>query len=178
MEIVLPGDMTVRESHDIALALQHKIESLSDVERAFVHVCLLFSCAMFGATFCPLSTALQCCSLSPIQVDHQERDGLEHKVERVLVKGAGALNPHAPVDSTTITPLTDDAVKTSADIEMVIVDGSRRGWGWSSDIYSIAAKRFLFLSRLILLSPTWRQTSKVLWISLPARCWECVSRCG
>jgi cation diffusion facilitator family transporter len=55
MEIVLPGNMTVIESHDIALALQHKIESLSDVERAFVHV------------------------------DHQERDGLEHKVERELV---------------------------------------------------------------------------------------------
>lgn len=38
MEIVLPGDMTVIESHDIALDLQHKIESLDDVERAFVHV--------------------------------------------------------------------------------------------------------------------------------------------
>jgi divalent metal cation (Fe/Co/Zn/Cd) transporter len=38
MEIVLPGTMTVMESHDIALALQHKIESLEDVERAFVHV--------------------------------------------------------------------------------------------------------------------------------------------
>ena len=38
MEIVLPGVMTVMESHDIALALQHKIESLEDVERAFVHV--------------------------------------------------------------------------------------------------------------------------------------------
>ena len=38
MEIVLPGNMTVMESHDIALALQHKIESLEDVERAFVHV--------------------------------------------------------------------------------------------------------------------------------------------
>ena len=38
MEIVLPGNMTVRESHDIALALQHKIESLEEVERAFVHV--------------------------------------------------------------------------------------------------------------------------------------------
>jgi divalent metal cation (Fe/Co/Zn/Cd) transporter len=37
-EIVLPADMTVRESHDIALALQHKIESLPEVERAFVHV--------------------------------------------------------------------------------------------------------------------------------------------
>lgn len=58
MEIVLPGNMTVVESHDIALALQHKIEGLADVERAFVHV------------------------------DHQRRDGLEHKVERELVKSS------------------------------------------------------------------------------------------
>ncbi len=50
--------MTVRESHDMALALQHKIEENEDVERAFVHV------------------------------DYLERDGLEHKVERLLVKGA------------------------------------------------------------------------------------------
>lgn len=41
MEIVLPGEMTVMESHDIALDLQHKIESLADVERAFVHVRIL-----------------------------------------------------------------------------------------------------------------------------------------
>ena len=57
MEIVLPGDMTVAVSHDIALALQHKIEALKDVERAFVHV------------------------------DHLTRDGLEHKIERELVLG-------------------------------------------------------------------------------------------
>ncbi len=38
MEIVLPGHLTVVESHDLALELQHKIESLIDVERAFVHV--------------------------------------------------------------------------------------------------------------------------------------------
>jgi hypothetical protein len=38
MEIVLPGHLTVVESHDVALALQHKIESIADVERAFVHV--------------------------------------------------------------------------------------------------------------------------------------------
>ena len=44
--------MTVIDSHDIALALQHKIEAMVDVERAFVHV------------------------------DHQERDGLEHKVRQ------------------------------------------------------------------------------------------------
>lgn len=47
MEIVLPGTMTVMESHDIALALQHKIESLDEVERAFVHVSYLsyYGCA-------------------------------------------------------------------------------------------------------------------------------------
>ncbi len=39
IEIVLPGEMTVALSHDIALALQHKIERLAEVERAFVHVC-------------------------------------------------------------------------------------------------------------------------------------------
>jgi hypothetical protein len=33
MEIVLPGLMNVMESHDIALALQHKIEAIVDVER-------------------------------------------------------------------------------------------------------------------------------------------------
>lgn len=64
MEIVLPGKMTVTESHDIALELQHKIESLPDVERAFIHV------------------------------DHQKRDGLEHKVERELVRSTvGPLSP-------------------------------------------------------------------------------------
>jgi divalent metal cation (Fe/Co/Zn/Cd) transporter len=46
MEIVLPGEMTVMESHDIALALQHKIEDLDDVERAFVHV----SCSVDSPT--------------------------------------------------------------------------------------------------------------------------------
>lgn len=38
VEVVLPPTMTVRESHDIALALQHEIEAMDDVERAFVHV--------------------------------------------------------------------------------------------------------------------------------------------
>lgn len=66
MEIVLPGSMTVRESHDIALAVQHKIEELEDVERAFVHV------------------------------DHERRDGLEHKIERELVlKSLNNSNPNA-----------------------------------------------------------------------------------
>eukprot|EP00198_Chlamydomonas_reinhardtii_P008085 XP_001697422.1 CDF transporter, membrane protein [Chlamydomonas reinhardtii] len=38
VEVLLPADMSVRESHDIALALQHKIEALDTVERAYVHV--------------------------------------------------------------------------------------------------------------------------------------------
>jgi hypothetical protein len=53
-EVIMPAEMSVRESHDIALALQHKIETLSEVERCFVHV------------------------------DYAVRDGLEHKVERLL----------------------------------------------------------------------------------------------
>jgi cation diffusion facilitator family transporter len=58
VEVVLPGNMSVAESHAIALVLQHKIEKLDDVERAFVHV------------------------------DHKIRDGLEHKVERQLANRA------------------------------------------------------------------------------------------
>lgn len=54
VEIVMPADMTVAESHDISLNLQHKIEALEDVERCFVHV------------------------------DYQTRDEPEHKVERGL----------------------------------------------------------------------------------------------
>jgi divalent metal cation (Fe/Co/Zn/Cd) transporter len=42
IEIILPELMTVRESHDIALELQHKIELNEMVERAFVHVCPSF----------------------------------------------------------------------------------------------------------------------------------------
>jgi hypothetical protein len=50
MEIVLPGTMTVMESHDIALALQHKLEGLEEVERAFVHVrVILVVCVGRGA---------------------------------------------------------------------------------------------------------------------------------
>ena len=37
MEVVMPSRMTVQESHDIALVLQHKVESFDEVERAFVH---------------------------------------------------------------------------------------------------------------------------------------------
>jgi len=54
IEVILPADMTVKESHDIALALQHNIEMNEEIERAHVHV------------------------------DYSKRDGLEHKVEREL----------------------------------------------------------------------------------------------
>ncbi|KAI8818587.1 cation efflux family-domain-containing protein [Fimicolochytrium jonesii] len=38
VDIVLPPDMLVCEAHDIAEALQNKIETLPNVERAFVHI--------------------------------------------------------------------------------------------------------------------------------------------
>lgn len=58
LEIMLPEDMSVKESHDIALMLQHKVEGLEEVERAFVHV------------------------------DYALRAEPEHKVERNLASGA------------------------------------------------------------------------------------------
>lgn len=38
VDIVLPGEMTVHEAHNIGEALQEKLEKLPEVERAFVHV--------------------------------------------------------------------------------------------------------------------------------------------
>lgn len=38
VELVLPADMTVREARDLSEALQLKIERISDVEMAFVHI--------------------------------------------------------------------------------------------------------------------------------------------
>lgn len=61
LEILHPENMTVRESHDIALELQHKLEAIDEVERAFVHV------------------------------DYLPRDEPEHKVERNLLKGNSSI---------------------------------------------------------------------------------------
>uniref|UniRef100_A0A0C9S6W0 TSA: Wollemia nobilis Ref_Wollemi_Transcript_14254_1708 transcribed RNA sequence n=1 Tax=Wollemia nobilis TaxID=56998 RepID=A0A0C9S6W0_9CONI len=38
VDIVLPSDMPLEQSHDIGEALQEKLESLPDIERAFVHI--------------------------------------------------------------------------------------------------------------------------------------------
>ncbi|KAM0953610.1 putative cation efflux protein [Dioscorea sansibarensis] len=38
VDIVLPSEMALREAHDIGEALQEKLESLPDIERAFVHL--------------------------------------------------------------------------------------------------------------------------------------------
>lgn len=38
VDIVLPGDMSLSEAHNIGEALQEKLENLPEVERAFVHV--------------------------------------------------------------------------------------------------------------------------------------------
>jgi hypothetical protein len=50
----MPEHTVLRVSHDLALALQHRIEALPECERAFVHV------------------------------DYQRRDALEHRAERAL----------------------------------------------------------------------------------------------
>jgi len=55
VEVVMPLQTTLKDSHDISLALQDKIESLEFVERCFVHV------------------------------DYARRTALEHKVERELL---------------------------------------------------------------------------------------------
>lgn len=38
VDVVLPASMTVSESHDIAEALQIKLERLPEIARAFVHI--------------------------------------------------------------------------------------------------------------------------------------------
>jgi len=38
VEIVMSPDTPLRESHDVGIALQHRIERMEQVERAFVHV--------------------------------------------------------------------------------------------------------------------------------------------
>jgi divalent metal cation (Fe/Co/Zn/Cd) transporter len=38
VDIVLPCDMPLQEAHDIGEALQEKLESLPEIERAFVHL--------------------------------------------------------------------------------------------------------------------------------------------
>lgn len=38
LEVVMPESTTLRESHDCGILLQHKIETLEEVERCFVHI--------------------------------------------------------------------------------------------------------------------------------------------
>ena len=38
IDVVLPPDMPLCEAHDIGESLQEKVESLNEVERAFVHL--------------------------------------------------------------------------------------------------------------------------------------------
>jgi len=38
VEIVMAPDTPLHESHDVGIMLQHKIEALEEVERAFVHI--------------------------------------------------------------------------------------------------------------------------------------------
>ncbi|KAK9807039.1 hypothetical protein WJX72_011532 [[Myrmecia] bisecta] len=76
VEVIMPEDMTVRESHDIGLVLQHKLEAYDQVERAFVHV------------------------------DYARRSEPEHKVERnLLLDSENLFQAHASVSgSGTLLP--------------------------------------------------------------------------
>ncbi|GMI09316.1 hypothetical protein TrRE_jg9898 [Triparma retinervis] len=38
MEVILPADMLLRDTHDIGMSLQYKLENVPEVERAFVHI--------------------------------------------------------------------------------------------------------------------------------------------
>lgn len=38
LEVVMPESTTLRESHDVGITLQHKIETLEEVQRCFVHI--------------------------------------------------------------------------------------------------------------------------------------------
>merc|ERR1719253_3801 len=38
LEVVMPEDTPLRESHDVGVELQHKIEEMEEVERCFVHI--------------------------------------------------------------------------------------------------------------------------------------------
>lgn len=62
MEVILPSIMTVRESHDIALVLQHKVEGFDEVERAFVHGILSPPCKCQMTSIAPhhLLVGLKC----------------------------------------------------------------------------------------------------------------------
>ncbi|QDZ20221.1 cation efflux protein [Chloropicon primus] len=67
LEVILPANMSVQHSHDIGLDLQHKIEALDEVERAFVHI------------------------------DYQNRETPEHRTERELTRTSSARrSPHRP----------------------------------------------------------------------------------
>ncbi|GBF97913.1 cation diffusion facilitator [Raphidocelis subcapitata] len=76
MEVVLPADWSLRQSHDVALLLQHKVEALEDVERAFVHT------------------------------DYERRCEPEHKVERTLGLGGSGGGGSGVFISAAVTPAT------------------------------------------------------------------------
>jgi divalent metal cation (Fe/Co/Zn/Cd) transporter len=70
IEVVMHPDTTLQVSHDVAMDLQHKVEGLANVERAFVHV------------------------------DYSKRDYLEHKVERALqLKERSTTSPTASLSA-------------------------------------------------------------------------------
>jgi hypothetical protein len=88
--------MTVAESHDIALELQHKIEGLADVERAFVHVDYLARRVWDGRVWDVWDAVhTDFCSAALFRLLCR-RDAPEHKVERELAGLAATPPPATP----------------------------------------------------------------------------------
>ncbi|KAG2455096.1 hypothetical protein HYH02_000916 [Chlamydomonas schloesseri] len=103
VEVLLPADMSVRESHDIALALQHKIEALDTVERAYVHV------------------------------DYERRSLEEHKVERNLKLGErNVMKPLPEALETVSTALLGTSPNGGSDDNLASRPGSSGGGGGSA----------------------------------------------
>lgn len=71
LQVILPQSMSVKESHDIALLLQHKIESLEEVERC-AHIMIL----QLVSRICdwPVLARLMCCIIQITLVYHRCRD--------------------------------------------------------------------------------------------------------
>ncbi|CAG9464346.1 unnamed protein product [Pedinophyceae sp. YPF-701] len=118
LEVIMPASMTVAESHDIAVMLQHKVEALPFVERCFVHV------------------------------DYTSREEAEHKVDRNLAEGQPVNQPHPVIrgaiessmhrsgkpDGSSISSLSQTAGPSQPEAPSMLTDpdaqrGSRESFG-------------------------------------------------
>lgn len=105
LEVILPAEMTVRESHDIALELQHKARTICNQclarlsphrYRALLPGRLAASdelrwmlCLCKGSMLCSQIEALDEVERAFVHVDYASRDMPEHKVRKAALLVAG-----------------------------------------------------------------------------------------